>query len=364
MHSVYLQIYIAFLILVSILILVNTLWPKKNRVYNVKKDYEPKVLVIIPCKGFDIELKENLNAIKRQTYKNYDVVAVVASKKDSAIDAIKKTSTKFVVSGDFKCKGSAKVRSLAFALSNFKNYDAYVILDSDVLVGSNWLRLLIEPLSDSKVGISTAFPIFEPVNSGFWVKVKHAWGFVGQGLMENERTAFGWGGSLAFRKNLLSKNDFDFFSRSISDDIALTKIAKSKHLRIAYVPKANPVVKSDDNFDKFVEWSNRQTAFFISGSGNIASYAIAYYTIVIVLFISAFLLGIAVSPLLFVLLLPFVAGAIKLYIKSGKKTYMLWIYFVMNFIYLYNMVIASRLRYVKWRGIVYDIRGSEGTATI
>lgn len=364
MYSIYLQIYIIFLALVSLFLLAGALLPRKVARYSAKNGYAPRTLVIMPCKGFDIGLSDNLNAVKGQSYRNYDVVAVVASKSDSALGAIRSTRTKFIMSSSFKCRGcSAKVRSLACALAKFRDYDTYVIVDSDVLVGRDWLKLLIAPLSDKRIGISTAFPVFEPVNSGFWVRVKQAWGFVGQGLMESERTRFGWGGSLAFRKNLLSKADFWYFAGSISDDIALTRIAKRKHLRIAYVPEANPIVRSDEDFSKFMEWSNRQTTLFVAGARNVLYYAIAYYSLSILLLVSALVLGAAVNALFLVLLLPFVVGAIKLYIRSGK-TYMLGMYFIMDFVYLYNMLSAGRAKQIKWRGIVYDIRKINSAADV
>jgi len=350
----YILAYAAFLTLIAIFLVLNALLPRKKEEYKATS-YMPKTLVMIPCKGFDIGLKENLMAAKMQSYGNYEVVAIVASKGDTAFKSIRQTRTKFMVA-DLDCKDcSGKVRNIASALSKFKNYDAYVILDSDVLVGKDWLQLLITPLANRKVGISTAFPFFEPVGRGFWQKVKHAWGFVGQGMMESRRTRFGWGGSLAFRKDLLSKRDFDYFSESVSDDIALTKITKRRGLCIAYVPAANPVVRSDDDSSRFFEWSNRQAAFSVAGSRNVLYLGVAFYSLSIILLVSSLLLGVLASPIFFVLLLPFVIGATMLYLKSGRRKYMLYIYFIMNFIYLYNTLVASKTRTIEWRGRSYDI---------
>ncbi|MGD0510538.1 MAG: glycosyltransferase family 2 protein [Candidatus Micrarchaeaceae archaeon] len=352
--NVYILAYAAFLTLIAAFLTLNALVPRKKEVYK-PTSYMPKTLVMIPCKGFDIGLKENLMAAKMQSYGNYEVVAIVASKGDTAFKSIRQTRTKFMVA-DLDCKDcSGKVRNIASALSKFKNYDAYVILDSDVLVGKDWLQLLVTPLANRKVGISTAFPFFEPVGRGFWQKVKHAWGFVGQGMMENSRTRFGWGGSLAFKKDLLSKMDFDYFSESVSDDIALTNIARRKGLGIAYVPEANPVVRSDEDFGRFIEWSNRQTTLSVAGSRKILYFGLIFYSLSILLLVSAALLGALVNTLFFLLLAPFAVGAVVLYLRSGGRSYMLGIYFIMNFIYLYNMIVASRTRTIEWRGRSYDI---------
>ena len=354
MYGLYLEVYIAFLSIVFLFLLANAVLPRKRRVYKAM-NYRPKTLVIVPCKGTDIGLVQNFKAVKGQRYNNYDVIAVVDSKDDPAVRAIKESKTRFMVS-DYRCSGcSGKVRAICkrtFQIQGF--YDAYVILDSDVRVKDTWLADLIAPLAYDTFGISTAFPVFEPVG-GFWSKVKHAWGYVGHSMMENEVTRFGWGGSLAFRKGLLSDKEFAYFSRSISDDIALTKIAKQKHLKVAYVSDANPVVQTDDTFGTFLEWSNRQTALSISGNRKIMYYGTIYYLSSVLLLVSGILLALFVNVLFGLLLLPFVIGALKLYYRSGFKPYMLGIYFAMDFIYLFNIIIASQMSSIAWRGRVYEI---------
>ncbi|MDE1871598.1 MAG: glycosyltransferase family 2 protein [Candidatus Micrarchaeota archaeon] len=349
------QAYAVLLALMSVFLAANTLMPRKREVYKQVKGYRPRVLVIIPCKGVDIGLEENLNAVKGQSYRNYKAIAVVGSADDGALRAIRKTSTDFIVA-DFKNgKCSAKVRSLASALVRFKDFDAYVILDSDALVGSKWLEMLVVPLADKRIGISTAFQLFQPVG-GFWSKVKKGWGFVGQSLMERKMTRFGWGGSLAFRKGLLSgRKDFDYFASSISDDIAITRIARRKGLGIAYVPEANPIVRTDDTFPQFIEWSNRQTAFSIAGSRRILYYGIAFYSVFAILLVSAIILAALVNALFGILLVPFAVGAIALYLRSGRDPYMVPAYFMVNFLYLYNLLTASGMKTIEWRGITYDI---------
>jgi cellulose synthase/poly-beta-1,6-N-acetylglucosamine synthase-like glycosyltransferase len=352
--GIYLEIYTVFLALVSLFLLANLFIPRTVKRYTPGKDYNPKVLVIIPCKGDDIELTENLKSAMKQDYRNYNAIAVVGSKDDSALGPIRKSGIKHYVA-NLNCKDcSGKVRSLAYAISKFDKYDLYVILDSDVRVESNWLSLLVAPLSDKSIGLATAYPIFEPLG-GFWSKVKYAWSFVGQGLMEDKRSVFGWGGSLAFRKDLLSnKADFKYFSSAISDDIAITRIAKRKGLGIAYVPDAKIIVKQDDDFSRFTEWSNRQTALVVRASKRLFPAAVAYYSIILLLFLSSIILGVFVNIFFLLFLIPLVASAIRLYLRSGN-TYMIPLYFVMNFIYLLNILKGGTMKAITWRGRTYDL---------
>src|SRR4051794_31448759 len=51
--------------------------------------YAPFVTVIAPCKGLDIGLQENLQALFDQDYQNYEIIFVVDSETDPACPAIK-----------------------------------------------------------------------------------------------------------------------------------------------------------------------------------------------------------------------------------------------------------------------------------
>ncbi len=351
-----LSTYIIFISLVALFLLALSLRRTGKEVYNTSKGFRPKVLVIIPCKGNDIELERNLKAAMNQDYHNYRAIAVVDSKADGAVSHIKAAGMYMILSTN-RCRScSGKVRAIATALSRFKNYDAYVILDSDVLTKRSWLKEVIAPLSDKKVGLSTSFPTFRPIG-GFWSHVKFVWGFVGLSLMEDKATRFGWGGSLAFRPDLMSKDDFRKFSESVSDDIMLTGIAKERRLEIAYVPEAEPVVDVSETFESFMEWANRQTTLSTNGDKRLFYYGIVVYTTGILVMISSVLLSIFISPVFLLLLMPLVAGEFKAYMRSGGSLAAICIFPIMNFIYLANLLIANSMSSIKWRGKSYSIKG-------
>ena len=231
---------------------------KKKR--REKVPYEPKVLVIIPCRGRDLTLERNLDSIKHQKYGAFSIIAVVDKEDDSAIPLIKRTGINFIVSNGPRGTSSGKMSAILAAINKF-SYEIYVIADSDIEVDQFWLKNLVAPLYDKGIGISTMFPYFNPVG-GFWSKVKMVWGFVGESLLESESSRFGWGGSLAFRKALIDKWFVNLATNTkygVSDDICITMAAKRKHLKIAYTNASQPIVNSNERFHNFVEWANRQT---------------------------------------------------------------------------------------------------------
>ncbi len=315
---------------------------------------DPKILLMVPCKGDDINLVRNLKSAMNQDYKSYRAVAIIESTKDPAYKAISKAGIDYII-GDYKCEGSGKVRSISAALDKFKDYDAYCIMDSDVHVDKSWLSLLAKNLTKG-VGISTSFPIFNPIG-GFYSKLKHVWGFVGQSLMEREQTRFGWGGSLLFRRELLDGGGLKRFSSSLSDDITLTNMAKDKGLKIVYVPEARPIVDCDETLGSFAEWSNRQSALMALGNRQILKIGIAYYSSSILLLLSAIALSITVSVWYAILLLPFVIGVVGTYMRSNRRGIEILLACAsLNFIYLYNMLSASSMRSIRWRGRTYQLR--------
>lgn len=315
-----------------------------------------KILLMVPCKGTDIELARNLRNATRQDYPNYKAVAIVESRKDPAFSSIKASGIDYLIADSKYQNCSGKVKNLATAISRFKNYDAYCILDSDVNAGRSWLSSLAAAMDD-KTGIATAFPTFNPSNGRFWSKAKQIWGFVGLGLMENQETRFGWGGSLLFRKEILDGGGFDTFSESISDDIALTRLCRAKGLGIAYVPEAKPVVDCRESASSFIEWSNRQTAFSVLGDRKLLYVGLVYYSANVLLLVSAIILTIFLSPWFAILLLPFALFVAKSYQRSGRPDITtIPICFIVTFIYLYNIANSAFVRRIKWRGKSYPPR--------
>ncbi len=348
---------LSFLILLA-LDLRGLVASKKRAAQKRDRHYSPKTLVMVPCKGPDLTLKENLQSLKSQWYKNYDLIAIVADETDEALVTIKKLGIRYLLA-TAKCrKCSAKVRSLSTALERFRKYDVYVIADSDITVGKDWLASLVQPLGDKHIGLSTMYPYFRPLG-GFWSRVKMMWGFVGDSLMERPGTRFGWGGSLAFRRELADAEGLEFFKNSeysVSDDICLTKIAKSRGLTIAYVPAPKPVVNCRETAGTFTEWANRQTALSLLGYRKNLYVGLVYYSMEILVLLSGILLSIFFSPLFLVLFIHYLRSLYVGYKRSGAKSVQLaFILLIMPFMYAANLVTASRMRTITWRGKTYAL---------
>ena len=123
---------------------------------------------------------------------------------------------------------------------------------------------------------------------------------------------FGWGGSLAFRKELINDSSMKYFSSKVSDDTALTKICKDSGYNIEYVAGAQPIINSPDDFKTFHEWSVRQTALSIASDSRILYLGIAVYLTQIWVFIMAFILIPFFSLYSLIFLIPTLLGEIRM----------------------------------------------------
>ncbi len=360
MH-LYLAIYVALVVLVFAGLLALDLHgylikPEKRQRRHLS--YSPKALVILPMKGMDLTLNANLKSIKKQDYPNYKIVAVVDDEGDAALPVVKKLGISFTITKEVCKECSGKVNAILSALEYSASYkpEIFVVADSDITVPGNWLSALADPLYDNSIGISTTFPKFVPYRGGFWSEAKMVWGFVGLSLLENDSTRFAWGGSMAFRRGLVDSKGTAFIRESgygLSDDVSLTKLAKMRMLKIAYTSAVQPVVKCRETFGSFAEWANRQTAFTLLGYRKNLYYGLLFYCSEIFIFLSAFILF-AASPLSVALLLHSVLSVAKAMKRSGGKHLAIAaIALLMPFIYAANLLKASRMDEISWRGRRY-----------
>ena len=352
-YNFFFDLFVAFLFLVFSGLTYIAAIRNHNEPYSGKP--RSKALVIVPCRGLDYSLEANLRSIMKQDYGHHDIIAVVDSADDASVPVLNAVGMKWMLTTDRCLNCSGKVRAISSAINGSDPYEVYVIADSDILVKPDWLSKLLCPLVDPQTGVSTTFPYFEPVG-GFWSKVKLIWGFVGLGMMESSITRFGWGGSLAFRAELIQGEGMEFFRNFVSDDIALTKLCKKMGLKIAYVKEAMPTINSPDDFATFMEWANRQTALSVYSTRSVLRLGLIFYGASILLFISSVILTFLVFPLFAFFLIPALINAARAVKRSGKlPVYSFFISLLIPFIYIYNLTKAAGMKSISWRGRDYSL---------
>jgi len=163
------------------LVLIATFRFKKNSVQFKDEDFSgdprllPPVSIFKPVHGMEARLEENLRSFFEQDYPDYEILIGARSVDDPAITVAKKLQQQYPhVKGGLVFSGApewpnAKVFTLSKMIPLSQN-DYYVVSDSDVRVGPDFLRNVIPPLLDRKLGLVTCLYRGDPA-ADFWSRL-------------------------------------------------------------------------------------------------------------------------------------------------------------------------------------------------
>lgn len=222
-------------------------------------DWQPPASVIVPVKGADEGLRENLAALAALDYSDYELIVAA----DTAADippGVLPARVKVVLAHGNDSGASEKVRNLAAGVrAARRRTQVFAFADSDGRVTPRWLRALVAPLGEPGVGASTGYRWFTPEPPTFWTLMRGVWDAVCAGMLGPGGNPFAWGGSMAVRKEtFFEARVLEYWERAVSDDYSLTAAMRAAGLTIAYAPGA--LAPSFDRITGrgFFEWSRRQ----------------------------------------------------------------------------------------------------------
>lgn len=183
-----------------------------RKVGGLPRDQLPPVTIFKPVHGMEEKLERNLESFFKQDYPDYEIIIGARSADDPAIKLAQTIQRRYpgvksriVTSGPPEWP-NAKVFTLDKMIALSHN-DFFVTSDSDVCVGSDFLRNVIPPLFDRKLGLVTCLYRGEP-SSGFWsllealgMSIEMPSGVVVADMLEGIR--FALGPAVALRRDAL-----------------------------------------------------------------------------------------------------------------------------------------------------------------
>jgi len=316
---------------------------KEIKLREIKGEYEGFASVIIPIKGLDAGLEENVKSLLSQDYPKYEVIYVVDNYDDPSVPILRKYNVKIIKTEEVCEKCSGKIKAQLTGLK-YASGDVIVFGDSDTWYPKYWLKELVKPLSNFVATTVFSWPkpyrlsLSNFIRAGFWT-----FGFESQAI----GGTFLWGGSMAFKRGFFDSYVIQELSKNWCDDCTLTRIAKERG-KIGFVINAMPSNVFDEK--DLINWSKRQmiTVYMYSRKG-------FYAFIIISLF---FLLFLALSFLSPIFLSPLILWIVKNVIRGHKVGYSLLPAIASIPAMFYTLFLAPfalRQKYIIWRGKKYYV---------
>jgi ceramide glucosyltransferase len=347
-------------------------------------EFTPFVSVIVPGRGLEPGLHENLQTLLEQNYPRYEVLFVFDRGDDPAIQVVGHGSSRIartIIAGPATDSGQ-KVHNLRVALTEVDpESEVLVFVDTDARPARDWLKCLVAPLADETLGASTGYRWFIPSRGGIASRLRGVWNAsVASALGADTAKNFCWGGSTAIRRSTFEKLAVsERWRGTVSDDFTITRVLREAKLPIHFTPHCLVASVGDCDFKELFEFTTRQikiTRVYAShlwlplllGS---ALFAIVFIggLILLILQILKILSPTYLLPLALIII--FTLGAAKSFIRwrainipltqyraALRRDLLAHIFLwpVASLLYLYNAIVAGFSRRITWRGITYELK--------
>jgi ceramide glucosyltransferase len=200
--------------------------------------FTPKVTVLKPVCGSDPTLLTCLRSFFKQDYPDYQIVFGVRDPDDPAVPVIRQVLSEFpdrdatlIVDGRVY-GGNRKMSNMTNVMPSVK-HDILVIADADSLVEPRYLRAVVAPFEDPKVGAATVFYVGKGMG-GFWSVLGAS--FINDWFLPSvlfglllEAPSYCFGATMAARREALEAiGGFRALTTYLADDYLLGHLIKQR----------------------------------------------------------------------------------------------------------------------------------------
>lgn len=356
--------------------------------------WTPKATLIVPVKGSELGLAENLRSLLDQDYPDYETLIVARDEDDPAAVVARAllgqtapgARVRFIIAGPGPSDTGEKINNLVAAVAAACTAsEVLAFADSDGRVAGGWLRALVAPLENAPVGASTGYRWYFPENGGFWPLVRSVWNSTIAGNFGAGSPSFAWGGAMAVRRETFqSAGVAKYWRGSVSDDYRLTQAIRAAGLAIVFSPRAM-VASGEANGQKystgeFLRWAVRQLTITRVYGPKLFWPALGAHVIYCGA-MAAGIAAIATGGLWAVPVLPVAVAPGMLRGRWREQTARLlfpdraaffdrhgwaycWLTPFVTWVWLYILLASLFRRRIEWRGNTYDLLGPSRTVLV
>jgi ceramide glucosyltransferase len=224
----------------------------------------PPVSVLKPVHGLEAQLEKNIESFFHQNYPNYEILFAADEPDDPALTVVREVCARYPrIRSRVLVTGAPWPNPVVHSfhcLSQAAQHDILVTTDSDVEVSSNYLREIVPPMLDPKVGMLTC--VYRGKNAaGFWsgltaigMSIEMTAGVLVANLLEGMR--FGLGPTTVVRKDsLASIGGYEALKDYIAYDFAIGNLIAEKGYRVVLSAHIINHIVNQKSFQRM--WQNQ-----------------------------------------------------------------------------------------------------------
>lgn len=223
-------------------------------------------LVLVPCKGAEPGLEDNLHGVLRQDWPHYAVRFIVQSPDDPACPVIQRVrkahpqiQSEIVIAGQADQCGQ-KVHNLRAATAQLPpETEVLAFLDSDACPSPQWLRAHLMRLARGQAGASTGYRWFVPQRQNLPTRILCSINSAVAGLFGPGGHHLVWGGSWAIRRELFEACGLrDAWQGTLSDDLVASRVLHFAGQQVEFEPRCLVPSPLASDWRRMTEFLRRQ----------------------------------------------------------------------------------------------------------
>ena len=263
-----------FFFIVELLVISRSFFYARRERNAKRPTYTPKAAIIAPHYGWDADTEAHVKGLLHQDYAGaYEIFFVTHQKADSGHDVsyphlceiaephpnIHVLLAPNIVENNLP--RSQKVQNLLTAIEKLPDdIEVIAFVDADVAIRENWLTLLVNPLQEPDIGTTVGGRFYFPQTWNIASLAESIWVNFQMSVQGDHRYTMVWGGSNAFRREMLEKAEIlQRWNEATIEDLNTTLAMRDVKQKVHFVPDCVAITRTANRtWHQIFEFTNRQ----------------------------------------------------------------------------------------------------------